>query len=128
MHHTLSKDERLHGKTDIEHLLAQGHYGNVPGIRFCYAKGDNTDHPRILVSVPKKFFKRAVKRNLLKRRIREAYRLQKENMPANIDVLITYSTKQIMSFQDIYQRMTEMMCIIASNLKSDSSQNGNEQI
>ena len=29
------------------------------------------------VSVPKRHFKRAVKRNLLKRRVREAFRLQK---------------------------------------------------
>jgi ribonuclease P protein component len=32
----------------------------------------------ILISVPKKRFKRAVKRNRVKRQVREAYRLQKQ--------------------------------------------------
>ena len=55
-----------------------------------------------MVSVPKKFFKRAVKRNLLKRRIRESWRLQKEMLNVTgVDLLFTYSTKEIMEFDQI---------------------------
>ena len=57
---------------------------------------------RMMVSVPKKLFKRAVKRNLLKRRIRESWRLQKQNINATgVDILFTYSTKEIMEFTEI---------------------------
>ena len=56
----------------------------------------------MMVSVPKKLFKRAVKRNLLKRRIRESWRLQKQNINATgVDILFTYSTKEIMEFTEI---------------------------
>ena len=100
--HTLPKKERLCGKTGISKLLADGKHGNIPGFRFCYLAENGLDHNRIMVSVPKKLFKRAVKRNLLKRRIRESWRLQKEKLEtAGVDILFTYSTKEIMEFTEI---------------------------
>ncbi len=53
---------------------------------------------RILISVPKRFFKRAVKRNLLKRRIREAYRVRKI---AGVDILFQYNSPEIADFATI---------------------------
>ena len=100
---TLPKKERLCGKTSISQLLAKGRYGNVPGLRFCCLVENGQKENRIMVSVPKKLFKRAVKRNLLKRRLREGYRTQKHSLQASkgIDLLITYSTKDILPYEDI---------------------------
>ena len=59
------------------------------------------------MSVPKRYFKRAVKRNLLKRRIREAWRLSKplDANPADahygIDLLIQYNSEEIADFATI---------------------------
>ena len=51
---------------------------------------------RLLVSVPKRYFKRAVKRNLLKRRMREAYRLQKELLGCSgVDFLLSWTSKEV---------------------------------
>ena len=87
--HTLRKAERLCGKKDISRLFSEGKWGVCGHLRYCWAQRDGSDDDsgealcregipnRMLVSVSKRFFKRAVKRNLLKRRMREAYRLQK---------------------------------------------------
>ena len=100
--HTFPKKERICGKTGIAKLLADGKHGNIPGFRFCYMKDNGLEFNRMMVSVPKKLFKRAVRRNLLKRRIRESWRLQKQNINATgIDILFTYSTKEILDFTEI---------------------------
>lgn len=101
---TFPKEERLCGKTAISKLLAEGRHGNIPGLRFLYLRDTGNEFARLMISVPKKSFKRAVKRNLLKRRIRESWRRQKSGllMEGGLDILVMYATKDIMSYEDIY--------------------------
>ena len=101
---TLSKKERLCGKSATGELIAKGKHGNVPGLRFLYMTNTGSDTNRIMVSVPKKMFKRAVKRNLLKRRIRESWRKQKHALLTNggTDILFIYPTKEIQTYEQIY--------------------------
>ena len=108
---TLPKKERLCGKTSISMLLAKGKFSNVPGMRFIFRKETGNEADRIMVSVPKKLFKRAVKRNLLKRRIRESYRKQKHNLTieGGLDVLFTYNTKEIMTYEQIYATVGQII-------------------
>lgn len=102
--HTLPKEERLSCRKDISDLLAHGTFCDAPGqLRFCYRKGTGSGLNRIMVSVPKKHFRRAVKRNLLKRRIRESYRKQKHLLDGTgTDILFIYSGKEIMDYAGIY--------------------------
>ncbi len=108
---TLPKKERLCGKTSISKLLAKGKHGSVPGIRYQCLYGTDSGVNRILVSVSKKFFKRAVKRNLLKRRIRESWRRQKHmlNLEGNFDILLIYSVKEILSYEEIYSSIGQVI-------------------
>lgn len=123
--HTLPKKERLCGKTGISKLLANGKHGNIPGFRFCYLSGNELEYNRIMVSVPKKLFKRAVKRNLLKRRIRESWRLQKETLNAvGVDILFTYSTKEILKFEDIQAAVAKIIEKINKSTAQKISDNG----
>ena len=128
--HTLPKKERLCGKTGISKLLANGKHGNIPGFRFCYLSGNQLEYNRIMVSVPKKIFKRAVKRNLLKRRIRESWRLQKETLNiTGVDILFTYSTKEILKFEDIQEAVAKIIEKINKGTAQKISENGTaEQI
>lgn len=76
---TLSKDERLYHQKAIEALFAGGNPSfPVYPLRVVYRMVDEGPTASILISVPKKRFKRAVKRNRVKRQVREAYRLQKQ--------------------------------------------------
>ncbi len=116
---TLPKKERLCGKTSISMLLAKGKFTSVPGMRFIFRKETGNDVDRIMVSVPKKLFKRAVKRNLLKRRIRESYRKQKHNLTieGGLDVLFTYNTKEIMTYEQIYATVGQIIERINNSVK-----------
>lgn len=66
--------------------------------------GDGSGRSRIMISVPKKSFKRAVKRNLLKRRIRESWRKQKHSLDVagGVDILFMYSLKEVLGYEEIY--------------------------
>ena len=68
---------------------------------------------RVLISVPKRFFKRAVKRNLLKRRIREAYRVQK--LPG-VDVFFQYNSQELADFAAVQADVTAILSRISSSL------------
>lgn len=82
--HTFQRDERLKSYSDIRSLFAgkARSFARYP-IRLIY-------HPRqeeaagppvqVAISVPRRRFRSAVQRNRLRRRIREAYRLQKHEL------------------------------------------------
>ena len=76
---TLPKVERLNSRILIEKLFTGGSK-SLPAfpLRIVYmpVEGDTLPIATILISVPKKRFKRAVKRNRVKRQIREAYHKQ----------------------------------------------------
>ena len=79
--YTLGKAERLCSKKLIERLLEGGNK-SFPAfplrVVYMYLNPDEAEADvSILISVPKKRFKRAVKRNFVKRQIREAYRRHK---------------------------------------------------
>ena len=109
--YTFQKRERLCSKTLISELLAKGKHGNVPGMRYLVRKNTGCEHARILVSVPKKIFKRAVKRNLCKRRIREAWRKQKHMLTCEngADILFMYSSKEILTYDAIYTAIGQII-------------------
>ncbi len=67
--------------------------------------------PKFLISVPKKRMRHAVDRVLLRRRIREAYRLNRHLMPADlpVDIAFTYIGKGVTPYTLIHKAMTRLL-------------------
>lgn len=110
MRNTLGKRERIHCKSDIDLLMSKGRFCPAGELRYCFRTGTGEDINRIMVSVSKKLFRRAVKRNLLKRRMREAYRVRKSMLAGvGTDILFIYNTKEILSYEKIGSIVEEIL-------------------
>lgn len=88
--HTLSKKERISSRTLIEKLFNGGGSRAMSAypLRMVYMQenvDDGESGTKILVSVSKRHFKRAVKRNRVKRQIREAYRHHKQILAESME-------------------------------------------
>ena len=93
--YTLGKKERLNSKTLIERLFSGGSksFPAFP-LRVVYMSVEPVEED-MAISVPKKRFKRAVKRNLVKRQVREAYRKNKHLL---LDALASRNKRLIIAF------------------------------
>lgn len=148
--YTLPREERLRSLKAIRRLFGEGHSGFVYPLRYVWAKIEGTEiegtkiegaeiaevetevaeqgiekvasRPvEIMFSVPKKFHKRANRRNLLKRRMREAYRLERGPLcarlgerSAHVHIALIYSTKECHSYKTIrnaVQRILEQVSV-----------------
>ncbi len=109
--YSFSKSEKFTGKKKIEELFKRGSSFYLDDFQVRYITGDSKKPNQILISVPKRNFKRAVDRNLLKRRIREAYRLNKhlidhaDSDAKSIYVGFVYLSKEILTFDNIQSQL-----------------------
>ena len=103
---TLKKEERLCSQKIIGELFTSGESFLAYPFKVVFLKTDNsqTYSVQAAFTVSKRNFKRAVKRNLLKRRMREAYRL---NKPAFQDELALRNIKLAMMFVYVGKDITE---------------------
>jgi len=85
---SFGKAEKLCRTKSIDRLFAQGKSFIAYPLRIVYFAEDEVDmqqqYASVLVSVSKKKFKRAVKRNRVKRLIKEAYRLNKQQFTVTL--------------------------------------------
>lgn len=119
--YTLSKEERLSWKRYIDQLFAEGQSFIAFPLRvvFLPVEEETLAPVSIMVSVPKKKFKRAVKRNLIKRQVREAYRVRKQDLIEPLTeknkrllVAFLYVDKEIHPFKDMEKAMTKALKIL----------------
>ena len=122
MANTLHKPERLDRKKVIEKIFAGGSRSfSVFPLRVVYLPVEELEAPvSILISVSKRRFKRAVKRNRVKRQIREAYRKNKhellqllEERGQKLAIAFIYLSDQLTSTNEIEERMKIALARIA---------------
>ncbi|MCS6820621.1 MAG: ribonuclease P protein component [Microscillaceae bacterium] len=112
-----SKKERLCSQKQIEQLFAQGAVVFLYPFRVSYLLKPQPDAtlPQIIISIPRKNFKLATQRNQIKRRIREAYRLNKyllQNSAHQFSVqyiAFVYVAKEILKYAVIEKKMQKIL-------------------
>ncbi|MCW5912205.1 MAG: ribonuclease P protein component [Cyclobacteriaceae bacterium] len=106
---TFSKAERLSKEKWIKELFEKGSSFYLYPFKIIHLPHpDPAAAHQVLITVSSRQFKRAVDRNLIKRRIREAYRLQKQGIesrsPKGIFAFI-YTAKEILPFTEIKNKV-----------------------
>lgn len=127
------KKEHLCGDKSIEKLHTSGKSFLVYPLRIVYLVVENEDVPvRAMVSVSKKKFKRAVKRNKIKRLMRETYRLNKTDVNTfactngiYLHIAFQYIANEIESFQTINEKMQLALKKIIQKLTIDENSEKN---
>lgn len=77
MNYRYPRTEKLKNKKEISLLFEQGKWFSYKELSIISLQKEDLDSPKVGVSVSKRFFKRAVDRNRVKRLLREVYRLNK---------------------------------------------------
>jgi ribonuclease P protein component len=127
MNFKLPKNERLHSQKLIKELFDKGSSFFLYPFKVMVLEisAEEKGTYQVLFSVSKKKIKKAVDRNLVKRRMKEAYRLNKSEIltsghPNKLIGLI-YVSSEIGSFQFIEQKICKILTKIAESPESSNN-------
>ncbi|MCE8952599.1 ribonuclease P protein component [Bacteroides thetaiotaomicron] len=124
--YTLRKAERLNSKILIGKMFEGGHSRSfsIFPIRVVYMPIEQGEVPAtILISVSKRRFKRAVKRNRVKRQIREVYRKNKQplldglqNKGQRLAIAFIYLSDELVATAELEEKMKTALSRISEKL------------
>lgn len=128
---SLPQSERINSKKQIDRLFRGGGSKAMTAspLRMVYMAGERGEDERgpvaqMMVSVPKRYFKRAVKRNLIKRQVREAYRLEKHIVAETLGrehtktvaMCFIWTDARLRTAQEVQTKMHNLLVRLAERL------------
>lgn len=118
---TLTKEERLRGKKNIQELFEHGQSLLQYPLRVVYILKQNESgaFAKVLFSVPKRRFKKAHDRNLLRRRMKESYRQHKNWSEGRLILAFSYIANEPASFKDIEKAIQILMDRVNQRVNSN---------
>lgn len=111
--HTFSREERLSSRKLLEKIIAEGTSVHTPPFRLSWIAAElKSKFPaQIAIAVPKRFFKRAVDRNRIKRLVREVYRKNKSGIYALLQskqlqcaMLVVFSGRKVPEYAEVEKK------------------------
>jgi len=122
MDYKLNKDEKLCSRTAVNRLFGEGKSLMAFPLRAAYRLRPRGEQPvQFLISIPKKRIRKAVNRVTLRRRTREAYRLNRreilvpalEQHQCGVDIAFVYLDSTLAPYSVINEKMINLLTRIA---------------
>lgn len=141
--YSLPQSERINSKKQIDRLFRGGGSKAMTAspLRMVYmADSRHTDSQpsdghqpmaQMMVSVPKRYFKRAVKRNYVKRQVREAYRLNKhilvnhltQKADKTVSLCFIWTSDRLLPTAEVMKRMANLLTRLVEKLSANDNKN-----
>jgi len=126
---TLKKQERLKSRTTIQMLFTINNTIRVYPFKLVWLVNESDSQALIIkagVSVSKRNHRLAVTRNLIKRRIRECYRINKhllyqflENQKIEVSFMIVYTSNEIIPYNEAEQKIKQLLIRLGEKVKTN---------
>lgn len=127
--YSFGKSEKLTNLQLIEELFTNGKSFYSGNLRLTYLiSTKNNQHKApisVLISVPKRYIKKSVFRNKIKRQLRECYRLNKKELYSclplqsfKIILSITYLSKTMPTYRALNKNLLELIKELINELKN----------
>lgn len=122
MKYSLPKSERLHAEKSIKELFEKGSSFFLYPFKVMFWVGEGLEESpnQVLFSVSKKKIKKATRRNYIKRRLKEAYRLNKSMLsPSGLLLGFIFVGEPTMSFGDLEPKMKQVLQRLPNELSKN---------
>jgi len=132
---TFSKSERLCSKVLIEEVFGKGKAISGPSFKLIWLRSEITGESpvQIVITVPKRNFKKAVDRNKLKRRVREVYRKNKSRVydviaDGSVYLMLVYTGRRMMEYKEIEGSILKLLQRLISELNPDAIHESDHEV